>query len=260
MGFSLSVLVALTLMMPGASFFFGLSRLQSPNAPTTGLDQHFSFALLIALVGAVVAHIAALLGLSLVLPWWHLPTPAPAQAIALLAGDTNSILGLAGLRSIAAYPAQIGLYFTLLTLITWAVGRRLNQILRKRPTASWYELLRPEGASFVVVTVDLQLNNQCFLYTGVVTEFSVAKCGNLERLVLGFAARKPLADIGRMSPSLLAESDLSSEKSLGHGWLEIPGEFVVLQVREARTINLDYFFEAKPEEEPDSAVLLTAST
>ncbi|HEY5850396.1 MAG TPA: hypothetical protein VIT62_06480 [Lysobacter sp.] len=247
MGLSLSVLVALALLAPGASFFFGLSRLHSPTSPATVLDQHISVGLILAVLAALAGHGSAIWLIDVVGSRLGVPVVDPAQAIALLAGDVTTSSGEMALSSLRQYPVRTAAYLLTLTVVMWKLGKVLNSRLSKRKTASWYDLLRPAGASFVVVTADLQLNSECFLYSGVVEEFSIAKCGNLERLVLAFAARKPLSQAGLPPPK-----DISADpRSLGHGWLEIPGEFVVLQMKEARTINLDYFFEGAGEDAPE---------
>ena len=255
MGLSLSVLVALAILMPGAAFVFGLSRLHSPTSPTTVLDQHISVGLLLAVLTAFLGHGAAVYLLELLGAWFNLPTIDIAQVAAVLAGDVKEKYGVAALESLRHYPVRIAFYFCFLTVLMWRAGKLLNTRLRKRKTASWYDLLRPAGASFVVVTADLQLDGECFLYSGVVEEFSIAKCGNLERLVLAFTARKPLSKAGMPAPN----EEAGGPKSLGHGWLEIPGEFVVLQMKEARTINLDYFFEGEEEDEVEEAAEATES-
>lgn len=252
MGFSLSVLVALTVLMPGAAFVFGLSRLHSPTSPTTMLDQHISLGLLLTVLTAFLGHGVAIYLLGLLSALWDFPAVDVAQVAALLAGDVKEESGTAALDSLRLYPARIALYFSSLTVLMWRAGKWTNTRLKSRKTASWFDLLRPAGASFVVITTDLQLDGQCFLYSGVVKEFSVAKSGNLERLVLAFSARKPLSKAG--VPVVEDGEEVGSPKSLGHGWLEIPGEFVVLQMTAAQTINLDYFFEDEEEHDESAAI------
>lgn len=239
MGLSLSVLVALAVLMPGAGFVFGFSRLHSPTTPTTALDQHFSVGLLVAVLAALVAHGIGNLLISWLAPVFAAPDIDLAQVASLLAGEVKSQQGFAALESLRTYFGRIATYLVVATYGMWRAGKWLNVKFRKVRTASWFDLLRPKNASFVVLTADLQMNDDCFLYSGVVQEFSIAKCGSLERVVLGFAARKPLSKAG-----LASEADETEDpRSLGHGWLEIPGEFVVLQMAKAQTINVDYFYE-----------------
>lgn len=241
MGLSLSVLVALCVLLPGATFVFGLTRLHSPTSPATPLDQHITVGLAVALVAALLFQ-GAWLGLwRLLLDWAGAPLPDVTQAVGLLAGDLKTNHAQDALASLQSYPIRIACYFVGLTLLTWYLGRKANGLLPNRRTASWFDLLRPQDAAFVWLTTDLHLDDQCYLFAGWVKEFSVAKCGNLERVVLGYAIRRPL----NQPP---AEEGID----IGHGWMEIPGEFVVLQMGSAQTVNVDYFFEngASLEDQP----------
>lgn len=240
MGLSLSVLVALALVLPGAAFVFGLSRMNSPSTPTTVLDQHVSIGLAITVVSSIVFHtvaLSAIWGVSRLDPT-VIPRVDVAQVFALLSGDIDSDWGKRALRSLDAYPVLIGGYFVALTATTWLLGKRLDKRLRTPKDASWYALLRPPGASFVVLTTDLMLDGKCVFFSGVVSEFFVNRNGELERVALLFCARKPIANASERSPQ-----DDGDARSLGHGWTEIPGESVVLIMKDSRTVNLDYFYD-----------------
>jgi hypothetical protein len=80
-----------------------------------------------------------------------------------------------------------------------------------------------------------------------VQEFSVGKDGNLERVVLPYAIKKPLPPYKKKSadgvPPEQAPPDASSGPELNDGWTEIPGEILVLQLKDSKTVNLDYFYE-----------------
>lgn len=231
MGLSLSVLVALFFILPGATFVFGLTRLHSPNSPQTPLDQHLSIGLAIA-IGAALMFQSAWISL-----WIFIsdnvggPKPEATQFIALLSGDLKTPLAKAALYSTQEFPLRIALYFASLSLIAWYTGKQFNRRWIKRPLASWFDLLKPANADFVWLTADMHLDGRCYLFAGPVEEFSIARDGSLERVVLEYAVRKPL--------------DGPEEEEgfkLKDGWTEVPGEFVVLQMRDVKVINLDYIY------------------
>lgn len=232
MGLSLSVLVALVVLLPGAMFVFGLSRLYSPTSPATLLDQHISVGLALALVAAIALQAVWLSLWCALLRWAGAPIPDVSQVFGLLAGNLKAPQAQEAMRSLQAYPARIAAYLVSLALLSWLIGKGANRFLPVRRTASWYNILRQEGVAFVWLTTDIHLDGRCYLYAGWVKEFSVSRDGSLERVVLGYAVRRPL-DGGP------AEEGIEVAK----GWTEIAGEFVVLLMRDAQTVNIDYFFE-----------------
>ncbi|MEP9641545.1 hypothetical protein [Xanthomonas euvesicatoria] len=234
MGLSLSVLIALALLLPGAAFVFAVTRLHSPTAPSTGLEQQLSLSLAVALIAAIFAHvmgIAGLQGLAYVWPAIHKPN---LVAVIQLLGGVNTPAAAQAPRALGDHPFCIGTYVCLVTLAMWFVGKRANKVLQDREQADWFSLLRPAGAGFVVLTADFVMGGETVLYKGVVKEFRIAKTGELERVVLTIAARKPLSEASQRS--------LEAHQTLGYGWTEIPGEAVVLQMKDAKTVNLDYFW------------------
>jgi hypothetical protein len=154
-------------------------------------------------------------------------------------------LGKEAVESLREYPVRIFSYFFLVTLLVWVVGRKLvNKRFNRRGEASWDKLLRPDGAMFVWMTVDMHMNGECYLFAGRVDEFKVDKNGDLERVVLGWAARRPLKL--PEGPDLPADDD----EELPGWWVEIPGEAIVLKLAQSQTMNLDYFY-AMPDEDTE---------
>lgn len=262
MGLSLSVLIALVLLLPGAAFVFAVTRLHSPTAPSTGLEQQLSLSLAVALLAAIVAHVVGLLVLQAVV--WLVPSlhrPDLVAVIQLLGGHTSPAAAQAP-RALGEHPVCIGAYICLVTAAMWFAGKRANKMLQDREQADWFRLLRPEGVDMVVLTADFVMGGQTVLYKGIVKEFRIAKTGDLERVVLVIAGRKPLAAASLPVPvngavdadqPTLTEEQQEPARSLGHGWVEIPGEAVVLQMKDAKTVNLDYFWT------PDAAAGNVAS-
>lgn len=273
MGLSLSVLIAIVLLLPGAAFVFATTRLSSPTAPSTGLEQQLSLSLAIALLAAIVAHVCGLVFLQLAVhfsPWIHQPNPT---AVVQLLGGNSTSSAEAAPAAIGDHPICIAAYFSLLTAAMWGAGKQANRLLRDRDEADWYRLLKPDGADMVVLTAEVCLGRQVILYKGIVKDFRIGKNGDLERVVLIIAARKPLlanvseasaeaasilepkldSNAGVVVESAAAPNEESlggqrqqEQSSLGYGWTEIPGEHVVLQMKDAKTINLDYFWTQAP--------------
>ncbi|MGF6463237.1 hypothetical protein ACVKU6_001726 [Stenotrophomonas sp. PvP086] len=245
--FSLSVLVGLCIFLPGAAFVLGLTRLYNPSAPSSPIDQHFSAGLALAVAANVVIHGV---GFSLATGYTRargLPEPDVGPVLALLSGDLKSAWGKAGVQSLAEFPLRISAYFLTNTAIAWGAGILANRLIRLRPRASWSELLRPQEVSFVWLTTEVQLDGTCYLFAGPVQEFSVGKDGNLERVVLPYAIKKPLPPLKRKSadgvPPEQPPQGAASGAELNDGWTEIPGEILVLQLKDSKTVNLDYFYE-----------------
>lgn len=244
MGLGLSALTALLLLLPGIAFVFGLNRVLSPASPPSPFAQHFSVELIFAIFAAVFLH---LLGVALVhgmalLGWSSFP--AAAHALLLLAGDLKAPAASAALRGVENHPIGIGFYFLLLTLAGYGLGRLVNRLVPRRSHSDWAELLsgRFENAdgqiAFVVLTTEVFHGDATWLYSGYLDDYLVDREGRLERVVFrGYAARRLLradeADEPQDDPTFVAPPR----------WTEIPGEIFVLQMSNARTINVDYFFE-----------------
>lgn len=252
--FSLSVLVGLCIFLPGAAFVLGLTRLYNPSAPSSPIDQHFSAGLALAVAANIVLHgisFSLATGYTRARGW---PEPDIGQVFALLSGDIKSAWGKAGVQSLAEFPLRVSSYFLFTAALAWSAGIFANRMIRLRPRASWSDLLRPQDVSFVWLTTEVQLDDTCYLFAGPVQEFSVGKDGNLERVVLPYAIKKPLpAHKKKFADDTHPEQspqEASSGTELNGGWSEIPGEVLVLQLRDSKTVNLDYFYEE--EQVPDA--------
>ncbi|NHF65287.1 hypothetical protein [Xanthomonas hortorum] len=209
-----------------------------------------------ALIAAILAHVMGLGVLELLAHAWPATHRPNLVAVIQLLGGFNTPAAAQAPRALGDHPFCIGAYISLLTVAMWFIGKRANKVLRDREQADWFRLLRPAGVGFVVLTADFVMGGETVLYKGVVKEFRIAKTGELERVVLRIAARKPLSEASQ--PSLEARPPVAddpgqlglwpasggdaSNQALGYGWTEIPGEAVVLQMKDAKTVNLDYFW------------------
>lgn len=116
---------------------------------------------------------------------------------------------------------------------------RINKRIRRRHSASWFDLLRPDGPDFAWLTLEIDMDGCCFLFAGVATEFSVDRTGQLERVVLQDAVKRPL----RPPPKPKWRESESP-------WVGIPGELLVLSVKYTKSINVDYYYVAPDSAEP----------
>lgn len=236
MGLSLSVVLAVCLLLPGAAFVFGLSRLHDPNLPGTSLDPHLSASLALAVGSAMLFQ-----GMWLLIWRWVMhrlawPEPDAAQVIALLGGGLSPRMADQALLSVSLYPIRICVYFITLPMLALGIGRWSNRYLRRRPMANWLDLLRPANVLFVWMTADVHLDGRCYLYAGPVQEFSVSRDGSLERVVLAYAVLRPLGG------QYVAPLGAKAKGECG----EMSVERAVLIVRDTLTINLDYIYGSGP--------------
>lgn len=237
MGLSLSVLVALMLLLPGAAFVFAATRLHSSAAPATGLEQQITLSLAVALVAAITGHLLMLAALHVVAGIWPTMHRPDLFAVVQLLGGTANGEDSAISRAVSEHPFCVGSYILAAAGLMWGVGRSANRYIQTREPADWYQLLRPAEVGFVVLTADFAPDGEAALYKGVVDEFNTSRTGDLEWVVLAVAARKAAVSIRHP----LDDMD-EAELVLGHGWVEMPGERVVLQMRGAKTVTLDYFW------------------
>lgn len=221
-------------MLPGIAFVFGLTRLHSARKPTTVLEDHFSVGVILVVLSAIVFHWLFVLVGNPLLALLDFPRASPGTVFALLVADSKSAEAVHAIRSIDAYPIRIGLYFILLPIAAAMLGKKLNSKLKKKRSADWYDLLRPDATevTFIWLTADVELGGSCYLFAGEVLEFSVAREGHLERVVIRGAMKRPL---------LLPIGPAGVFMAPGDQWSEIPGEFVVLHLSQTSTVNVDYY-------------------
>jgi hypothetical protein len=237
MGLSLAVIVAICFMLPGAAFVAGFTRLYDASTPQSPLDQHLSLGLLAAVVVSIAAHGFAIALLRHYLGALESPELSVRQALGLLSGDAESVYASQALASIHRYPVRIAAYLTVLPVLCWLLGYLVNLAIEDHP-ASWYAILKPKDPmgliDFMWITVELSLNGKCFLYAGPIKGFYLDKTGNLERVVFFRAARKAFDDRDG------ARKDYGDDE----GWSDIEGESFVLQMKDSRTVSVDYIYKA----------------
>lgn len=244
MGLGLSALTALLLLLPGIAFVFGLSRLFSAPRPPSPFEQHFSLGLVLAVVAALALHLVGFVVLhgSAALGWTD--APAPAHALLLLSGDLKPPLAAAALAGVERNALEIGAYLLVLIIAGIGTGQYANRWIPDRIRADWARLLagiddhNGEPPALVVLTTEVTHGSSTWLYSGYLDDYSVDREGRLERVVFrGYAARRLLRDEQEFES--LDDPTFVPRQS----WIEIPGEVFVLLMAQARTVNLDFFFD-----------------
>lgn len=232
MNFTGNVILGLFYVLPGIVFVFGLTRLFSSKSPSP-FDGQLSTGFILALPSALLMH-AIGIGAAYFVSWlFGTAEPAPEQALTLLLGDpksTTSAVAKAGASWIA-----IAAYFLFLTPVSWGLGKVANKWVKPNRRADWYDLLRHK-ADMLWLTTDVEIGGVAHLFAGVLKDFRLSSDGELERVVLMGAVRRPL-----MRPT---EQEIASgeENYQDGGWIPIPGEHVVLKLSGSNTFSVDYWY------------------
>jgi hypothetical protein len=231
-GLSITVLVVVVFLLPGATFVIALQR-DAPQARQSPLDAQISETLAKAVVVAIALN-AVWYGV-----WWRLcdqlGLPLPdASAFFALAGAERAPEAERAFRGVGQYPLRVATYFCALTALGTILGSAIRlvraRIRGRRDAAVWGRVLSPLGVEFVGLTLDVDLSGTTFLYTGILRDYALDRNGDLERVVLETTMRKPMPLSG-------AGPD---------AWTSISGEFVVIRVSRASTVKVDYFRPCSP--------------
>jgi hypothetical protein len=253
-GLGLAALAALLILLPGFCFTYGFGRVSNPASPSTIIDQHVTVALVISLAWAIFAHLIFLAISFEWATWMHVAPPDPSLILPVLAGDTEHADGVKAIESVREHYFPISAYFLAVSAGSKYLGQLANLLWPKAKggPADWHALLSGDDVDFIVLTSDGKIDDTCYLFTGVLGDFFVGPSGRLERIVLRYAARRAFSGADALIPR---------GHPLGDGWVEIPGEYLVLNLTEQTTVNVDYFFfedddfgpvqgDEDPEEDP----------
>lgn len=235
-GLGLSALAAGILLAPGICFILGLNRPLHPGVPAA--IELWGPSLFFGLLAAALAHLLGLAvvgGLSTLLPGVF---PAdPASALILLGASVADERGLSAVHALTDHWAEVGSYFAVQVSLCYWLGKRARSLTRP---SGWFALLTntdsPQGEALgIVLTAEVCLAGEALLYSGMVAGFQLDRAGELDYVVLEGARRKQL-------------------ETGDNQWTQLRGERMVLRMKEARTVNLDYvfitdlYFDAGPDE------------
>jgi len=250
-----SALLVFLLLLPGFLF-----RTYFKRAEKIVLDvKPFGQAAIDAFLAAIV----------LDLSWYWLTvlvtgTRADFQALlALIAGEKSPRLESA-IAEIAGDPWRPGLFFGSLYAFAIAAAFALRHAVtrwrldrRGAPLANflrfdtpWYYLFtgydRPTAPDGVAIGAVVSLGGTAYLYTGVLVEYFLDDQGQLNRLVLASAARRPLAEDAVQGyeavPAEGSEEAAADEAAVPaeERFYPIEGDYFVLRYSEVLTLNVRY--------------------
>lgn len=165
-----------------------------------------------------------------------IPTPDIGQAMSLLLGDPKAPGQAAVIKSVGDRWVAISGYFVFASVLAFLLGKCANRLIKKNRRANWYELLTKEDADFIWLTVDVELGGEAYLYAGMVKDFRLSTDERLERVVLLGAVRRTL------KRPTEEEIEAQAESYNERGWIDIPGEHVVINTLDSRTVNVDYWY------------------
>ncbi|MDH5824320.1 hypothetical protein QFW77_15195 [Luteimonas sp. RD2P54] len=241
-----NVILGLLYLVPGVLFVAGLSRLYTTRTPSL-FDGQISLGIVGSVVAAIAMHSLCIAIANVITPYLGIPAPDASQAISLLLSDSRSDRVEQLINDAGRTWRYVSAYFIFASISAFILGKCANRLIKLNRRANWYDLLRDEDADFIWLTTDIDVGGDTYLYAGMVKDFKIASDGELERVVLLGAVRRP---IRRPSQS---EIDEHRESYNERGWIEIPGEYVILRMSEARTINIDYWYLEQEREDPESA-------
>ena len=254
MNVAFSALLVFLLLLPGFLF-----RTYFKRAEKVVLDiKPFGQAAIDAFLTAIVIDLV----------WYaltHVLTGARVDFRALftlIAGEKSAELESA-IAELAADPWRPGLFFGSLYAFAIVCAFGLRRIVmrwrldrRGAPLANflrfdtpWYYLFtgydRPTPPNGVAIGAVVSLGGTAYLYTGVLVEYFLDDQGQLNRLVLASAARRPLSEDALLESDALPEAGLGLEAHAGEGPTEerfypIEGDYFVLRYSEVLTLNVRY--------------------
>ncbi len=225
------VILGFLYLLPGIAFVFGFTRVFNRKLPSP-FDGQLSAGLVLALVASIALHTVASFLLHLI-PIG--PDPDVGEALLLLLGDYKSEPVQVAVTSAAKYWWAISLYFLILSNTAYRLGRWINTRAKSTRRADWYDLLTHDAA-MLWLTTDIEINGAAYLYAGMLKDFKISADGDLERIVLLGAVRRPLARPSKQ------EIESGAEDYQEGGWISIPGEHVILSMASSRTVNIDYWY------------------
>jgi uncharacterized protein DUF6338 len=235
MSVALSAVVVFLLLAPGFAFRSRYRRIER-----TSLDYApFGEVVLHGVVFAAVFHLVWLAAARL-FGW----VPNLGDLLLLLASDPNS--QAEAIRRVGAHQYAVFLYFLTILFAPFFLAPALRRLAESRGwnlpesrlyrffgiEAPWYYLLRVQAArrdADALVAAVVNFGGRCYVVRGFVADFFVSPTGELDRIVLELADRRPL------------EADPQGQGGEPDPqYYSIEGDFFVLRYSEAITLNVQY--------------------
>jgi hypothetical protein len=235
MNVALSAVVVFLTLAPGFVF-----RSRYRRVERTSLDYApFGEAVVLGVAFAAVLHVIWL-GLARLFGW------APNLRDFLLLLGSYGPAQADAIQRVAAHQYAVLLYYMSILLAPFALAPAVRRLAEHQGwhlpesrlyrvfgiDAPWYYLLRVQaaqrGADALVAAV-VAYGGKCYVVRGFVADFFVKPTGELDRIVLEFADRRPL------------EADKETDNTdLSERYYQIDGDSFVLRYSEAITLNVQY--------------------
>jgi hypothetical protein len=246
--FALPAVTLLLLLLPGILAVQGfLGRIGRKSSDPVG-QSGLTWAMVLALLIAPILHLVWLTIVSAA----SAGEPDVRAMIALLAGRTDDDSDFdAAVKALATLPWHVALYFLSVSLFGLVLGWLVRWFVRSfeldrrfslfRFASDWHYLFTGELRSdlptpdFVVVTATVDHSGKSYLYLGVLQNYAFDRDGELLRLHLATAMRRPLE--GDRKPG---EEQQMPDKS--GRWYTITGDELVLNMRDVATLNVRYMY------------------
>jgi hypothetical protein len=238
--FALPALVVFVVLFPGFLFRSRFKRIERTSLDYSPFGQVVTEGIAWSAVFHAVWLAAAY--------WWQGQRLRTDVLFGLLSSDATA--QAAAVRHIQATDLWVVIYFGSLFLCCWAFGTGARSLIvrfgldradrRFAPLfrfgqAPWYYLLTAaelpevEKPDLIIASALVEIGKEAFLYSGVVEHYYFDDEGNLDRLVLSDAARRPFS----------ADKESPDQGRAGR-FYSIDGNFFVLRLSEAVTLNIQY--------------------
>lgn len=202
-------------------------------------------------------------GLTHLAPQWTRPVDFQAAVYWITNNFGNDQVEFPrAVRSLTASPLHVLAYFLGLFALAWVAGRAANGLVRGlrldrryqwlRFDNEWHYILRGEVLDFsdykrsagpsrmpfkdrqaTIVVAIVETKSASFLYAGTLIDYFFDSAGELDRLLLAGALRRP---ISQDDPS---SGDERTYEQAGR-WYPIKGDYLILHARDIKTLNVDY--------------------
>ncbi len=235
MNVALSAVIVFFIIAPGFAFRSRYRRVERTSIDYAPLGE----TVLQGVAFAAILHLIWL-GVARLFGW----VPSLKDLLLLLGSDPHA-QSLA-IERVAAHQYAVFAYFLTILLVPFVLAPAVRRLAERQHwhlpdsrlfrvfgiDAPWYYLLRvhaaQRGADALVAAV-VNFGGKCYVVRGFVAEFFVKPSGELDRIVVLFADRRPLeADKGVDGPD-------SPER-----YYQIEGDSFVLRYSEAITLNVQY--------------------
>lgn len=191
------------------------------------------------------------------------------SVIFLLMGDySDSHLQRKAIDAVTLHSFKVLAYFGSLYVVSAYIGYKLHTTIRKygldkqfkflRFNNQWHYLLTGEIKEFpetdeptsqvdvVSISAVMDINNDAYLYVGIVADYELDGRGNLSNLTLVRAYRRKLSDDNTGNGA--QRQDLESDER----YYRIKGDYFLLDCSKARNLNIDYLYITEQQDSADT--------